>query len=78
MEVIIGEYKNGYKYTITNVSTNHEIIVSNAGGSQPTIYYKLNGNWVAAVAVYKKVNGSWVLQSNLANVFDADTNYIKG
>ncbi len=69
---------SGYKYTITNVSTNHEIVVSNAGGSQPTIYYKLNGNWVAAVAVYKKVNGSWVLQSNLANVFDANTNYIKG
>lgn len=32
----------------------------------------------AAAAVYKKVNGSWVLQTNLANVFDANTNYVKG
>lgn len=68
----------GYVYTITNISTDHTIIVSNAGGNQPTIYYKVNGSWVAATAVYKKVNGSWVLQSNLANVFDSNTNYVKG
>lgn len=69
---------NGYIYTITNITADHAIVISNAGGSQPTIYYKVNGSWVAAVAVYKKVNGSWVLQSNLANVFDANTNYVKG
>lgn len=69
---------NGYIYTITNITADHAIIISNAGGSQPTIYYKVNGSWVAAVAVYKKINGSWVLQSNLANVFDANTNYVKG
>ena len=69
---------SGYIYTITNITADHAIVISNAGGSTPTIYYKVNGSWVAAVAVYKKVNGSWVLQTNLANVFDANTNYVKG
>lgn len=69
---------SGYRYTITNITADHEIIISNSGGSQPTIYYKVNGSWVAATAVYKKVNGSWVLQSNLTNVFDSGTNYVKG
>ena len=69
---------SGYIYTITNITADHAIVISNAGGSQPTIYYKVNGSWVAAVAVYKKINGSWVLQTNLANVFDSNTNYVKG
>lgn len=69
---------SGYQYTITNVAANHTIVVAPAGGGNPTIYYKVNGSWVAATAVYKKVNGSWVLQSNLANVFDSQTNYAKG
>lgn len=69
---------SGYIYTITNITADHAIVVSNSGGSQPTIYYKVNGSWVAATAVYKKVNGSWVLQTNLANVFDSNTNYVKG
>ena len=68
----------GYVCTITNVTTDHEIVVSNASSSNPTIYYKLNGSWVAATAVYKKINGSWVLQSTLSSVFDANTNYVKG
>ncbi len=68
----------GYVYTITNISTNHTIVVSNSGGSQQTIYYKVNGSWVAAVAVYKKINGSWVLQNDLTSVFDTNTNYVKG
>ena len=68
---------NGYEYTITNINTNHTIVVSSGGVTQ-YIYYKNNGTWVAATAVYKKVNGSWVQQTNLANVFDANTNYVKG
>lgn len=68
---------SGYVYTISNVSASHTIVVSPSGGGQ-TIYFKNNGSWVAATAVYKKVNGSWVQQTNLANVFDANTNYVKG
>ena len=69
---------NGYVYTISNVASDHTIVVAPAGGGGQTIYYKNNGSWVAATAVYKKVNGSWVQQTNLSNVFDANTNYVKG
>ena len=69
---------SGYTYTITNVTADHTIVVTSGSGPTDIIYYKNNGSWVAATAVYKKVNGSWVLQSNLTNVFDANTNYVKG
>ena len=68
---------SGYVYTITNIIADHTIVVT-SGGVQKTIYYKNNGSWVAAVSAYKKVNGSWVLQSDLSNVFDPNTNYVKG
>ena len=68
---------NGYEYTITNVVSNHTIVVT-SGGSSATIYYKQNGSWVAATAVYKKVNGSWVQQSDLTTVFEDGVNYVKG
>ena len=42
------------------------------------IYIKENGNWNKYSAVYKKENGIWVLQSNLASIFDANTNYVRG
>ena len=48
------------------------------GGSQATIYVKVNSSWVPATAVYKKVNGAWVQQSDLSNVFDTTKNYVKG
>lgn len=67
-----------WTYTITNLAADHEVVVAQSGPSTATIYYKNNGSWVAASAVYKKVNGSWVLQSNLSNVFDANTKYVKG
>ena len=42
------------------------------------IYIKESGNWNKYSAVYKKENGAWVLQSNLASIFDANTNYVRG
>lgn len=68
---------SGYVYMITNITADHTIMVS-SGGSHPTIYFKNNGSWVAATVVYKKVNGSWVQQTNLSNVFDSQTNYVRG
>lgn len=68
---------NGYVYTISNIATDHTIIVSAAGGGT-TMLIKVNGSWVAASKVYKKVNGSWVQQSDLTNVFESGTNYRKG
>lgn len=69
---------SGYVYTISNVQTDHTIVVVASGGGSQTIYFKNNGSWVAATAVYKKINGSWVLQSNLTDVFSSTTNYVKG
>lgn len=66
-----------YTYTVSGDAT-IAVTIGTPGPSTATIYYKNNGSWVAATAVYKKVNGSWVLQSNLSNVFDANTNYVKG
>lgn len=68
---------DGYAYTITSIAANHVIVVSIAGNSD-VMYFKSNGSWVSAEKVYKKINGSWVLQSNLATVFDQNTNYVKG
>ena len=68
--------ENGYKYTISNISADHAIVITSNDPSQ-TIYIKVNGSWVACSKVYKKVNGSWVEQSDLSNVFSNDTIYIK-
>ena len=65
-----------YGYDIENISADHVIVVTSA--SQPTLYVKLNGSWVAATAVYKKVNGSWVQQSDVTSVFQSGVNYRKG
>lgn len=65
-----------YSYTIDGDAT---IEVNIGGGTvEKKIYYKNNGSWVAAAMVYKKINGSWVQQTNLTNVFDSNTNYVKG
>ena len=68
---------DGYVYTISNITTDHTIVVSAAGGGT-TMLIKVNGSWVTASKVFKKVNGSWVQQSDLTNVFDSGTNYKKG
>lgn len=68
---------SGYVYTITAIATDHTIVVT-SGGATDTIYFKSNGSWVSATKVYKKINGSWVQQTDLTNVFDASTNYVKG
>lgn len=68
---------SGYVYTITAIATDHTIVVT-SGGATDTIYFKSNGAWVSATKVYKKVNGTWVQQTDLTNVFDSSTNYVKG
>lgn len=68
---------DGYVYTISNISTDHTIVVT-SGGVTETLYFKNNGSWVVATKAYKKVNGSWVQQTNLTTVFDSNTNYVKG
>lgn len=67
-------------YTYEFVVSGDTTIVVTFGGSTETdkIYFKNGTTWTVATQVYKKVNGTWVLQSNLQNVFDANTNYVRG
>ena len=58
-----------------------DLTVNYSGGSTgPTeqLMLKQNGAWGAVSKVYKKVNGLWVEQSDLAGLFDTQTNYVKG
>lgn len=48
------------------------------GSSGPVLSTKVNGSWVNVSKVYKKVSGIWVEQSDIANSFSTDTNYVKG
>ena len=66
-----------YCYDITNIVSDHTIIVT-AAVAQDKLYLKVNGSWIEASSVYKKINGNWVLQSDLTNVFDSGTNYKMG
>lgn len=66
-----------FEYTISNVQTDHAIVVSYSGGGGEQMYIKVNGTWTAVSAVYQKVNGTWVQQSNLSRLFSTSANYVK-
>ena len=51
---------------------------TSGGSSGPVLSTKVNGSWVNVSKVYKKVNGLWVEQSDIASLFDTNTNYVKG
>ncbi len=67
-----------YTYTMTVSADSTIAVVIGGGGQTEQLYIKVNGTWTAVSAVYKKVNGSWVQQSNLSDLFDTDTKYVKG
>lgn len=83
---------NGFSYTITNISTDHVIIVNSNGVTGDIIYRKVNGSWKEIIgklikinstwkevsAVYKKINGSWVEQTDESAMFDSNAVYING
>ena len=62
-----------YTYTITNITTDHVVIISSE--SQDQLYIKVNNSWIKATKVYKKVNGSWVEQTDLTNIFTSGVYY---
>ena len=51
---------------------------TSGGSSGPVLSTKVNGSWVNVSKVYKKVNGLWVEQSDIASLFDTNTNDGKG
>lgn len=67
-----------YTYTFTTTGNATIAVVIGSVGPTNVLYVKINGSWVAASKAYKKVNGSWVEQSDLTNVFQNGTNYVKG
>ena len=55
-----------YEYSISNVQTNHTIVVtSSGGGSNYTMYVKSGGTWHLVSKVYVKQNGSWSEASDI-------------
>ena len=67
---------SGYVYTISNVTADHAIVFS-SGGTQPELYVKLNGSWVAVSKAYVKSSGSWS-QVSLDSAFSSSGKYVKG
>jgi len=67
-----------YTYTFTVSSDTTIAVTIGSSGRTDTAYLKINGSWVAVSKVYKKVSGAWVQQSNLQDVFDTSTKYVKG
>ena len=63
-----------YKYTISNVTSDHTIVISSSGQTW-SIYLKENGSWVQYSKVYLKVNGSWVEQSDPGSILSTTANY---
>ena len=67
---------NGFQYTISNVSSNHTIIITNK--TPMYLYYKNNGTWIIISKVYQKINNQWVQKFKLNELFENSINYRKG
>lgn len=66
-------------YTYTFTVTNDAIVAVTIGTVVTNkLYFKNNGSWIAATKAYKKVNGAWVEQSDLTQVFQNGSKYVKG
>lgn len=67
---------NYYVYTISNVQTDHVIIVSSSS-SAPKLYVKVNGTWTQYSKVFVKQNDLWIEQnsSTWSTLFDTSVNY---
>lgn len=55
---------DGYVYTISNITTDHTIVVS-SGTTQLNIRVKQNGAWITPSKVLVKQSGSWVQASKI-------------
>lgn len=66
-----------YAYDITNVSSDHTIVVT-AVVAADVLSYKSGGTWYTVVKAYKKVNGSWVEQEDVSTLFNSTDNFTKG
>lgn len=51
-----------YRYTLSNVQTDHNIVLVVTQDAVETFYIKQNGTWNEVSKIYLKQNGSWVEQ----------------
>ncbi len=78
-----------YRYTITNIQTDHIILISQAVGGDKifkkingtwvesaNVYTKVNGTWELPAKIYKKENGAWVEQSDISAMFDPNAFFV--
>lgn len=68
-----------YTYTINNIQANHTIVVT-AGAVTKKFYFKETSTiWTGIIKAWVKTGATtWTEQTVLDNVFDSNTNYIKG
>ena len=51
-----------YKYILSNVQADHNIVLIITQGTSGIFYIKQNGTWNEVSKIYKKINGSWTEQ----------------
>ena len=66
-----------WTYEVSNIATDHVIVVQASGSTTDKIYFKSSNTWRQYSKVYQKINGSWVEQSTStwASLFNTTTNY---
>ena len=64
-----------YSYTISNVTTDHAIVVTSSSGT-PKLWYKQNGTWVEVSKVYSRGSSSWVQVLDFSSTFNTSYNYV--
>ena len=62
-----------YIYTISNISGDHTVVITDAGGKS---YVKSGNSWVELQGIWKKVSDTWVKQTDLSNIFVSNKIYI--
>ena len=72
---VVYSYEGEYFYTISNISADHTIVISEA--STGKTYAKTSTGWAEMQKIYKKVNGSWVEQTPDPSIFDPNEIYLR-
>ena len=65
-----------YKYILSNVQADHNIILVVLDTITDAFFIKQNGNWVEVSKIYKKINGTWTEQL-LSYLSDNNVQYLK-
>lgn len=64
-----------YSYTISNIASDHIIVISDAQST--SCYIKVNGSWVKFSKIYKKVSGVWTEVTDATGLLDNSKIYIR-